>query len=482
MALYNNMIPFFLLTALAGAGYMAFVFARFSHAAVDTPPGTEGVPPDIEIPSEPASRPRIMVGAALGAVVGLIGPLIFMLPLDSCTFEAEREAIDKWFGVALFVLGAFLLLMFVQWLARFFLGGRDVSALVEGQSTMGTFKSNLLTPALLLLPTLVILTLFLYYPLIDTFRLSSLLVRLGAPRTAPRCVANFTDFFEPSGFDFTALALVIAAVAIVVVYQFARVRERLGYTTIAYSIAALLLVLFFDRTMESGYGQVMFNTFFIATLIVVIGLILGLAIAYLAYQPVKGAVIYRTLLIWPYAISPAIAGIIFFVIFDPVSGILNHVIELLGGQGPEWIKEPWWARATIIVASVWKTLGYNILFYIAGLQTVPPELVEAAAIDGANGWQRFRNVVLPALSPITFFLIVTNLTYAFFNIFGTIDFLTKGGPYGSTSVSIYEIVQLGIRSKDLGRAAAQSLVLFVIVIGVTVFQFRTSGRRVTYGA
>ena len=153
-----------------------------------------------------------------------------------------------------------------------------------------------------------------------------------------------------------------------------------------------------------------------------------------------------------------------------------------GGEGLEWIRDPWLARFAVIITSIWKTLGYNILFYIAGLQTIPRNLLEAAAIDGANVWQRFVNIIIPGLSPITFFLIVTNITYAFFNIFGTIDYLTRGGPAGATSVSIYEIYLLGIRSKDLGRAAAQSLVLFILVILVTILQFRTSGRRVSYGS
>jgi sn-glycerol 3-phosphate transport system permease protein len=318
--------------------------------------------------------------------------------------------------------------------------------------------------------------------LIETFRLSTLLTRLGAPRTRFVCVSNFTEFFEPSSFDATSLIILVLAIMALGSSQINRLRRYEGSGLLTYGAGTFLTILWFSRILEEDYGEVMFNTFFISTAIVVIGLILGLAIAYLAFQDVKGAMIYRTLLIWPYAVSPAIAGIIFFVIFNPVSGILNHFIELMGGQGPEWIIEPWWARATIIITSVWKTLGYNILFYIAGLQTVPPDLVEAASIDGANAWQRFRNVIIPALSPITFFLIVTNLTYAFFNIFGTIDFLTRGGPTGATSVSIYEIVQLGIRKGDLGRASAQSLVLFLIVIGVTVFQFKTSGRRVTYGA
>ena len=168
--------------------------------------------------------------------------------------------------------------------------------------------------------------------------------------------------------------------------------------------------------------------------------------------------------------------------FDPVSGVINHGIELLGGQGADWIRDPWLARFAVIVTSVWKTLGYNILFYIAGLQTVPRDLIEAASIDGANAWQRFRNITIPMLSPITFFLIVTNITYSFFSIFGTIEYLTRGGPVGATSVSIYEIFDIGIRSKDLGAAAAQSIILFILVIGVTVFQFKTKGSRVTYGA
>lgn len=457
MVFYSNMVPVFIVTVAAGALYIASIFHRFK-------------------------RP-ILFGVGLGAVAGLIGPMIFMAPLDSCTFEAEREPIDFWFGIVLFVLGAMLLLGIVQWFVRFVLSGRDMASLVEDQTTMGVYKASPIIPALLLLPTIIILTFFLYYPLIDTFRLSTLLVKLGAPRTAFRCVSNFTEFFEPSGFDNTTLALALGLLIALLAYQPLKGSGRYELRAIViYGSAIVIAFMLLNRILEPEYGEVLFNTFFIATAIVVLGLIIGLAIAYLAYQPVKGAFVYRTLLIWPYAISPAIAGIIFFVMFDPVSGVINHLIELMGGEGLDWIRDAWLARAAIIITSVWKTLGYNILFYIAGLQTVPRDLLEAAEIDGANAWQRFRNVTLPALSPITFFLIVTNLTYAFFNIFGTIDFLTKGGPAGATSVSIYEIVELGIRHKDLGRAAAQSIVLFLMVIGVTIFQFRTTGRRVTYGA
>jgi sn-glycerol 3-phosphate transport system permease protein len=400
--LQSLLIVSFIVTVMLGAVYMAWSFRRMERS--------------------------LILGGLLGGVVGGLGPFILMLPLNFCTFEVERSRLDVVFGLILFATGAWTALAIVKWLLGLAFDQATRARLAAEQQTAGTFRSTWLTPFLLLAPTLAILTVFLYYPLLETFRLSTLLARLGAPRTRFQCVSNFTSLISPE------------------------------------------------------YGEVLFNTFFIATTIVVVGLILGLAIALLAFQPVRGANIYRTLLIWPYAISPAIAGIIFFVMFDPVAGIINHFIEQLGGTGLEWIRDPWLARFAVIITSIWKTLGYNILFYIAGLQTIPSNLLEAAAIDGANLWQRFLNIIVPGLSPITFFLIVTNITYAFFNIFGTIDYLTRGGPAGATSVSIYEIYLLGIRSKDLGRAAAQSLVLFLLVVIVTILQFRTSGRRVSYGA
>ncbi|TVQ25864.1 MAG: sugar ABC transporter permease [Leptolyngbya sp. DLM2.Bin15] len=232
------------------------------------------------------------------------------------------------------------------------------------------------------------------------------------------------------------------------------------------------------------YRLIFFNTVWVAAFTVGIGLAISLGLAILAYQPIQGASIYRTLLIWSYAISPAVAGVIFAIMFNPVVGVVNHIlVTVFHGSALPWFTDPFLARFVLILASIWKQLGYNILFYIAGLQTVPQDLLEAATLDGANRWQRFLTVVLPALSPITFFLIITNLTYTFFDVYGTIDYLTKGGPSGATSVAIYEIIRVGIRSdRDLGRAAAQSIILFLMVIGVTLVQFRTSGRRVNYGA
>ncbi|WP_040493382.1 carbohydrate ABC transporter permease, partial [Ilumatobacter nonamiensis] len=230
------------------------------------------------------------------------------------------------------------------------------------------------------------------------------------------------------------------------------------------------------------YRQVFVVTMIISVGTVVGGLALALAIAYLAYQPIRGANVYRTLLVWPYAISPPIAGLLFFVMFDANSGIIEHWLDaLLGVALPDYRTNPRLAQFVVILASIWKTLGYNLLFYIAGLQTVPKDQVEAAMLDGANSRQRFRYVVVPALSPITFFLIVTNLTYAFFETYGTIDYLTAGGPAGQTSVAMYEVIQVAIPGRDLGRGAAQSLVLFGGVVALTIWQFRSTGRRVSYG-
>ncbi|MBK9125107.1 MAG: sugar ABC transporter permease [Chloroflexi bacterium] len=351
-----------------------------------------------------------------------------MVPLNFCTFEADRSSTDTAFGVLLIGLGMVIGIAIGTIVHRIVSSGQGLGSLTSEQHSAGTFKGTFI-PFALLAPTLIILALFLYLPAVDNLRLSTLLARLGTDRTAFVCVDNFTKLLEP----------------------------------------------------RQNYGQTLYATFLIAFFTVVLGLVLSLLIAYVAYQPVRGASIYRTLLIWPYAISPPVAGIIFSLVFNPSSGIMNHLIRTAGGTPVEWLQNASIAPWTIIVASVWKSMGFNILFYIAGLQNVPMDLVEAAAIDGANFVQRFRRVIIPMLSPITFFLIITNITYAFFDTYGTIDFLTSGGPAGATSTMIYRIVDNGLRKFDLGTAAAQSLVLFSIVILITLIQFRTSGRRVTYG-
>lgn len=447
----------FSITALMGALFLGWVFQRHQHP--------------------------LWIGAAVGAAVGAAGPLIFMAPLSFCTFGAEIPAVDQIFGGLLFFGGAGIALAVAQWLSRVIFDRASNRATTE--AVAGVFRTHAIVPILLLLPTLIILAVFLYFPALNTFRLSTLLTRLGSPRTIFRCVDNFTRLVEvdyrPSN-GLLVLAgilvglLIYAAVAYFRNANTERAQQWLGYA------ATLGTIVFFVEVWEPTYQQIVFNTFVISGAIVVFGLSMALGIAYLAFQPVRGAGIYRTLLIWSYAVSPPVAGIIFAVMFNPAVGLINHILKTIGLPQPNWFTDPTLAMVTIILASIWKTLGYNVLFYIAGLQNVSKELLEAAAIDGANAFERFWNITVPSLSPITFFLIITNITYAFFDLFGTIDFLTKGGPAGGTTVMIYEIYQLGIIEGDLGKAAAQSVILFVLVIGVTLFQFRTTGQRVSYGA
>jgi sn-glycerol 3-phosphate transport system permease protein len=372
-------------------------------------------------------RRRLPFAAALGAFTGAAGCLLVMLPLEFCTFEIERAAIDRVVGVGLLALVIGTLTGLAAWLYDRFASRQPVPI---ASVQPGSFRTPWLTPALFLAPTLIILVLFLYYPIIDTFSLSTRLVRLGVPRTAFVCVDNFTRLLEP----------------------------------------------------REAYGNTILTTLGLAIAIVVIGMVLSLLIATAAYQPVKGARLYRTLLIWPYAISPVVAGIIFLLLFNPTGGLINHVLDNVFGIQIGWLNDPAAAPWAVIIASVWKSMGFNILFYIAGLQNVPKDLLEAAAIDGANAVQRFLRVVIPMLSPITFFLVITNMTYAFFDTFGTIDALTGGGPVNATETMMFRIYETGVGNNDLGKAAAQSIVLFALVIGLTVLQFRTSARSVNYGA
>jgi sn-glycerol 3-phosphate transport system permease protein len=427
------------------------------------------------------ARP-VPLAAGIGALAGVAGPLLFYVPLRFCTFGAEAERVDLLFGLALGAIGTLLALR-VAWTLLDPSGAKQRAA-KRDTTTHGVFRGHPFLPWVLLAPTLIVLILFLYWPALYTLELSTLLVRLGAPYSVDRCVANFTELIGPTSPTTTFAVLLLTLVLFVAGAWLDRRgdsrSERWGswLTTLGVGVSLLFLYLLWT----ASYQRVFVVTLIISAGTVVIGLAISIVIAYLAYQPMRGGAVYRTLLIWPYAISPPIAGILFFVIFDPNAGIVEHWLNnLFGITLPNYRQDPQLAQALVVLASVWKTLGYNLLFYIAGLQNVRTDLLEAASIDGANVLQRFRHVVIPALSPITFFLVVTNLTYAFFETFGTIDYLTAGGPAGSTSVAMYEIYRVAIPGRDLGRGAAQSLILFAGVIALTAWQFRSTGRRVNYG-
>ena len=213
----------------------------------------------------------------------------------------------------------------------------------------------------------------------------------------------------------------------------------------------------------------------------VAGLSLGIALllAAMADREIRGGGLYRTLLIWPYAVAPAVAGVLFGFLFQPALGL---VAQLLRDLGIPWnpLLDGRDALVLVVLAAAWKQISYNFLFFLAGLQAIPRSVIEAAAIDGAGPVRRFWTIVFPLLSPTTFFLLVVNVVYAFCETFGIIDVLTAGGPGRATQTLVYKVYQDGRIGADLGGSAAQSVVLMAIVIGLTAIQFRYVERRVAY--
>ncbi len=206
---------------------------------------------------------------------------------------------------------------------------------------------------------------------------------------------------------------------------------------------------------------------------------MALLMAVMADRIIKGATAYKTLLIWPYAVAPAVAGVLWYFMFNPSIGINAY---LLRGLGYDWNHQLDGTDAMIlvIVAASWNQVSYNFIFFLAGLQAIPRSLIEAAAIDGASPFKRFWTIIFPLLSPTTFYLLVINCVFAFFATFGIIHATTEGGPAGATSILVYKVFNDGFVGLDLGGSAAQSVILMIIVIGLTVFQFRYIERKVEY--
>jgi sn-glycerol 3-phosphate transport system permease protein len=193
----------------------------------------------------------------------------------------------------------------------------------------------------------------------------------------------------------------------------------------------------------------------------------------------RAAAVYKTLLIWPYAVAPAVAGILWLFMFAPSIGILTWGLQALGIPWDPLLNSTN-AMTLIVIAAVWKQISYNFLFFLAGLQSVPKSLIEAAAIDGAGPAKRFWTIIFPLLSPTTFFLLVINIVYAFFDTFAIVDAATHGGPGKDTAILVYKVYYDGFKGLDLNGSAAQSVVLMVIVVALTVVQFRYVERKVNY--
>jgi sn-glycerol 3-phosphate transport system permease protein len=239
----------------------------------------------------------------------------------------------------------------------------------------------------------------------------------------------------------------------------------------------------FDNFRELFHDQNYLASFKVTALFSVlvagIGLTVSLVLAAFADRVLRGATAYKTLLIWPYAVAPPIAGVLWLFLFNPTLGILAHWMRDLGiAWNPLLDGDD--ALIMVVIAAVWKQVSYNFLFFLAGLQSIPKSLIEAAAIDGAGPVKRFATIVFPLLSPTTFFLLVVNVVYAFFDTFGIIDASTSGGPAKATEILVYKVYADGFKGLDLGGSAAQSVILMAIVVTLTVIQFRYVERKVQY--
>jgi sn-glycerol 3-phosphate transport system permease protein len=230
---------------------------------------------------------------------------------------------------------------------------------------------------------------------------------------------------------------------------------------------------------DESYAGSFLTTGIFSLWVAVLGIGISLVLAYFADRVVRGALIYRTLLIWPYAVAPAVAGVVWLFLFSPSIGVVSYALNTMGFEWNALLNSRD-AMALIVMAAVWKQLSYNFLFFLAGLQSIPKSLIEAAAIDGAGPWRRFWTIQFPLLSPTSFFLLVINVVYAFFDTFGIVDAATKGGPGKDTAILVYKVYFDGFKALDLGGSAAQSVVLMVIVVALTVVQLRFIEKKVNY--
>lgn len=220
-------------------------------------------------------------------------------------------------------------------------------------------------------------------------------------------------------------------------------------------------------------------TMVFSALVAFLGLAISLLLAVCADRVLRGASAYKTFLIVPYAVAPAVAGVLWMFIFNPMLGVLSYVMRMFGIDW-NYLVDADQALTLLVIAAVWKQVSYNFIFFLAGLQAIPKSLLEAAAMDGAGPFRRFWTVVFPLLSPTTFFLLVMNIVYAFFDTFAIVDATTMGGPGQDTNILVYKVFVDGFRNMDFGGSAAQSVILMVMVIILTVIQFRFIERRVNY--
>ncbi len=276
---------------------------------------------------------------------------------------------------------------------------------------------------------------------------------------APQIVVTLLFFMWPAG---QAL------------YQSVFVEDAFG-TSVEFVGLANFAALWADPHYARAFG----TTAVFSVSVAALSLSAALLLAVLANRIVRGAALYKTLIIWPYAVAPAVAGVLWLFLFDPSVGTLAYFLKRAGLNWNPLLNGNQ-AMALVVIAAAWKQVSYNFVFFLAGLQAIPKAVIEAAAIDGAGPVARFRHIVFPLLSPTAFFLLVVNVIYAFFDTFGVIDAATQGGPSKATEILVFKVFHDGFKGQDFGGAAAQSVILMAIVITLTVVQFRYIEKKVSY--
>ncbi|MFZ6675968.1 sn-glycerol-3-phosphate ABC transporter permease UgpA [Undibacterium sp. Xuan67W] len=276
---------------------------------------------------------------------------------------------------------------------------------------------------------------------------------------APQIIITILFFFWP---------------AVQALYQSVLLQDAFGMST-QFVWVDNFNILFADPSYLASFK----TTALFSVLVASLGLSISLVLAVFADRVVKGAAIYKTFLIWPYAVSPVVVGVLWMFLLNPTLGILAHALR---NFGIEWdsLLNGQHAMILVVLAAVWKQISYNFLFFLAGLQSIPKSLIEAAAIDGAGPVKRFATIVFPLLSPTSFFLLVVNIVYAFFDTFAIVEATTQGGPGKDTEILVYRVFNDGFKGGDLGSAAAQSVILMTIVIVLTVIQFKYVEKKVQY--
>jgi sn-glycerol 3-phosphate transport system permease protein len=236
---------------------------------------------------------------------------------------------------------------------------------------------------------------------------------------------------------------------------------------------------FLDIFSDPAYLHSIQVTVVFSFSVAVLAMCSALLLAVMADRAIRGATAYKTLIIWPYAVAPVVAGVLWFFLFNPTVGIVVFYLKALGVDWNHTLNGGQ-AMGLVIISAAWREISYNFLFFLAGLQAIPKSFIEAAAMDGASPMKRFWTIVFPLLSPTTFFLIVVNIVYAFFDTFGVIHAITGGGPNHATEIMVFKVYHDGFLNLDLGGSAAQSVILMIVVIALTVVQFRYIERKVHY--